>query len=146
MLTILTSQLIQDEIKALVQLQNRQSSAQPSPSGTAKILAVLENETEAFSPSKVTSNPQESSDEGQLTVQSSGYGTLSTWEPGTTTGSLEGKDETWPSRNKQDRGTSHSLVSKKQGQDSKASRIMASNNSPSSTVPVLPSDKQRPNR
>ncbi|KAB5543372.1 hypothetical protein PHYPO_G00078300 [Pangasianodon hypophthalmus] len=144
-------QLIQDEIKALVQLQKRQSGAQSNPSGTGKTLeppAALENEIQASSPSKVTANPQESSDEGLVTVQSSGYGTLSTWEPGTTTGSLEGKDEVPCSRKKQDSGISPSLLAKTRGQDGVANRTMSSNNSPhttSSSVPNLLADKQRLN-
>lgn len=149
---ILSLQLIQDEIKALVQLQKRQSRAQPNLSGTAKTLeppADLENEIQASSPSKVTANPQESSDEGLVTVQSSGYGTLSTWEPGTTSsGSLEGKDELLSLRKKQDSGTSHSLSAKIQGLDSVPSRTVTSNNSPhtTSSVPNLPADKRRLNR
>ncbi|XP_053502036.1 M-phase phosphoprotein 9 isoform X1 [Ictalurus furcatus] len=130
-------QLIQDEIKALLQLQKRHCGAHSNPLGTAKTLeppADLENEIQASRPSKVTANPQESSDEGLVTVQSSGYGTLSTWEPGTTSGSLEGKDE-----------VSHSLLAKTQGQDSAPSRTVASNNSPHTTVPNRPADQQRLN-
>lgn len=145
-------QLIQDEIKALVQLQKRQSGAQSHPSAAGKTLeppADLECEIQASSPSKITTNPQESSDEGLVTVQSSGYGTLSTWEPGTTTGSLEEKDEVSSSRKKQDGGTPRSVLAKTQGQDSVPIRPVTSNNSPhtaSSTVPNLPADKQRLNR
>ncbi|XP_058268473.1 M-phase phosphoprotein 9 [Hemibagrus wyckioides] len=144
-------QLIQDEIKALVQLQKRQSGAQSNPSGTAKILeppADLEHEIQASSPTKVSANPQESSDDGLVTVQSSGYGTLSTWEPGTTTtGSLEGKEEVLSSRKQQDGNSSYSLLAKTQGQDSVPSRTAVFNNSPhtTSTVPNHPADKQRLN-
>lgn len=136
--TTVSSQLIQDEIKALLQLQKRHCGAHSNPLSTAKTLeppADLENEIQASRPSKVTANPQESSDEGLVTVQSSGYGTLSTWEPGTTSGSLEGKDE-----------VSHSLLAKTQGQDSAPSRTVASNNSPHTTVPNRPADQQRLNR
>lgn len=149
---ILSSQLIQDEIKALVQLQKRQSGAQSNPLYPTKTLEPptdLENEIQACSPSKVTANPQESSDEGLVTVQSSGYGTLSTWEPGTTTsGSLEGKDEVLSLQKKQDSGTSHSLSTKTQGLDRVPSRTVTSNKSPHTTsnVPNLPANKQRLNR
>ncbi|XP_046717421.1 M-phase phosphoprotein 9 isoform X2 [Silurus meridionalis] len=142
-------QLIQDEIKALVQLQKRQSSSQLNPSGIAKTLqppADLDNEIQASSLSKVTSFLQESSDEGLVTVQSSGYGTLSTWEPGITTGSLEGKDEVSSSQRKKGSGTSHSLLAKMPGQDNVSCRTVASNNSPrttSSTVPNVLADKPR---
>ncbi|XP_060765152.1 M-phase phosphoprotein 9 [Neoarius graeffei] len=144
-------QLIQDEIKALVQLQKRQSGAQSNPLYPTKTLEPptdLENEIQACSPSKVTANPQESSDEGLVTVQSSGYGTLSTWEPGTTTsGSLEGKDEVLSLQKKQDSGTSHSLSTKTQGLDRVPSRTVTSNKSPHTTsnVPNLPANKQRLN-
>lgn len=149
---IISSQLIQDEIKALVQLQKRQSGARSNPSGTARALeppADLETEIQAPSPSKVTANPQESSDEGLVTVQSSGYGTLSTWEPGTTSGSLEEKVEVSSLRKKQNGDTSHSILAKIQGQDSVPCRTVASDTSPyttSSALPNLPADKQRLNR
>ncbi|XP_026995469.2 M-phase phosphoprotein 9 [Tachysurus fulvidraco] len=144
-------QLIQDEIKALVQLQKQQSGARSNPSGTVKTLeppADLKHEIQASSPTNVSSNPQESSDDGLVTVQSSGYGTLSTWEPGTTTASLEGKDRVLFSRKEQDGSTSRSLLAKTQGQDRIPSRNAASNTSPhtaSSTVPNHPADQQRLN-
>lgn len=147
----LSLQLIQDEIKALVQLQKRQSGSRPNPLGTAKTLvppAKPEHEIQASSPTKVTTNPQESSDDGLLTVQSSGYGTLSTWEPGaTTTESLERRDEVFSSHKKHDGGTSYFLSA--QGQDGVPSMNADSNNSPctaSSNVPNPPPDKQRLNR
>lgn len=136
-----------------MQLQKHQSGALSNPLGTDKTLEPptdLETGIQASSPAKVTTNPQESSDEGLGTVQSSGYGTLSTWEPGTTTGSLEEKGEVLSSRKKQGScGTSRSILAKIQGQDGVPSRIVASNNSPhttSSPVPNLPPDKQRLHR
>lgn len=131
-----------------MQLQKRQRGAQ-SNSKTLEPPADLECEIQTFSPSKITTHPHESSDEGLVTVQSSGYGTLSTWEPGTTTGSLEEKDEFLPSRKKQDGSTSRTVLAKSQGQDGVPRRTVASNNSPhiiSPTVPNLPADKQRLNR
>lgn len=136
-----------------MQLQKRQSGEQSNPSGTAKTLeppADLEHEIQASSPTKVSANPQESSEDGLVTVQSSGYGTLSTWEPGTTTtGSLAGKEEVLSSRKQQDGNTSYSLLAKTQGQDSVHSRTAAFNNSPhttSSTLPNHPAHKHRLNR
>lgn len=132
-----------------MQLQKRQRGAQSNPK-TLEPPADLECEIQTSSTSKITTNPHESSDEGLVTVQSSGYGTLSTWEPGTTTaGSLEDKDEFLSSRKKKDDSASHSVSTKTQRQDGVPSRTVASNNSPhtiSSTVPNLPADKQRLNR
>ncbi|XP_076876873.1 M-phase phosphoprotein 9 [Brachyhypopomus gauderio] len=75
-------QLIQDEIKALVQLQNRQSptKAEPRPEVTNESRASAPAPGPPASP-QLTADPQESSDEGLVTVLSSGYGTLSAWGP-----------------------------------------------------------------
>ncbi|XP_036385847.1 M-phase phosphoprotein 9-like [Megalops cyprinoides] len=90
-------QLIQDEIKALVQLQNRQGVTQPTdgspvsaPAGS--LLTNLLNGSHsgpsipcpqsATSPRPTqTGKPREGQEEGAVTLLSSGYGTLSTWAP-----------------------------------------------------------------
>ncbi|KAI2660253.1 M-phase phosphoprotein 9 [Labeo rohita] len=107
-------QLIQDEIKALVQLQNRQISTQTHSLEPSKNPKPLEDPVEntftlsapgPLSPPQLTVYPQESSEEGMVTVLSSGYGTLSTWEHGLETGrpsSTEGRDEALWSPNQQD--------------------------------------------
>lgn len=107
-------QLIQDEIKALVQLQKRQISTQThslEPSKDSKPLEDPVGNTFTLSapgplsPPQLTVHPQESSEEGMVTVLSSGYGTLSTWEHGLETGrpsSTEGRDEALWSPNQQD--------------------------------------------
>lgn len=107
-------QLIQDEIKALVQLQNRQISTQThslEPSKNPKPLEDLVESTFTSSapgplwPPQLTVHSQESSEEGMVTVLSSGYGTLSTWEHRLETGrpsSTEGRDEALWSPNQQD--------------------------------------------
>ncbi|XP_016092546.1 M-phase phosphoprotein 9-like isoform X1 [Sinocyclocheilus grahami] len=107
-------QLIQDEIKALVQLQNRQISTQTHSLEPSKSPKPLEDPVAntftlsapgPLSPPQLTVHPQESSEEGMVTVLSSGYGTLSTWEHGLDTGrpsSTEGRDEALWSPNQQD--------------------------------------------
>ncbi|XP_016366080.1 M-phase phosphoprotein 9 isoform X2 [Sinocyclocheilus rhinocerous] len=107
-------QLIQDEIKALVQLQNRQISTQTHSLEPSKNPKPLEDPVEntftlstpgPLSPPQLTVHPQESSEEGMVTVLSSGYGTLSTWEHMLETGrpsSTEGRDEALWSPNQQD--------------------------------------------
>ncbi|XP_016386120.1 M-phase phosphoprotein 9-like [Sinocyclocheilus rhinocerous] len=107
-------QLIQDEIKALVQLQNRQISTQTHSLEPSKNPKPLEDPVEntftlsapgPLSPPQLTVHPLESSEEGMVTVLSSGYGTLSTWEHGLETGrpsSTEGRDEALWSPNQQD--------------------------------------------
>uniref|UniRef100_A0A8C1VWW0 M-phase phosphoprotein 9 n=1 Tax=Cyprinus carpio TaxID=7962 RepID=A0A8C1VWW0_CYPCA len=107
-------QLIQDEIKALVQLQNRQISTQTHSHTPSKNPKPLEDPVEntftlsgpgPLSPPQLTVHPQESSEEGMVTVLSSGYGTLSTWELGLGTwrpSSTEGRDEALWSPNQQD--------------------------------------------
>lgn len=66
-------QLIQDEIKALVQLQNRQTPPQDA----------------ARSPRPLQDPVESRSEEGMLTVESSGYGTLSAWEQALDSGRQE---------------------------------------------------------
>lgn len=66
-------QLIQDEIKALVQLQNRQTPSQDA----------------ARSPRPLQDPAESRSEEGMLTVESSGYGTLSAWEQALDSGRQE---------------------------------------------------------
>ncbi|XP_056323016.1 LOW QUALITY PROTEIN: M-phase phosphoprotein 9 [Danio aesculapii] len=66
-------QLIQDEIKALVQLQNRQTPPQDA----------------ARSPRPLQDPAESRSEEGMLTVESSGYGTLSAWEQALDSGRQE---------------------------------------------------------
>ncbi|XP_059394655.1 M-phase phosphoprotein 9-like [Carassius carassius] len=107
-------QLIQDEIKALVQLQKHQISTQThslEPSKNPKPLEDPVGNTFTLSapgplsPPQLTVHPQESSEEGMVTVLSSGYGTLSTWEHGLGTGrpsSTEERDEALWSPNQQD--------------------------------------------
>ncbi|XP_057177719.1 M-phase phosphoprotein 9 isoform X2 [Triplophysa rosa] len=106
-------QLIQDEIKALVQLQNRQISSQMrSPdlqSGKNPKLPEHPATESAFPPStlapQLTGHAHENSEEGMVTVLSSGYGTLSTWEHGLDpgrAGSAEGRDDVLWSPNPQD--------------------------------------------
>lgn len=108
-------QLIQDEIKALVQLQNRLVSTQTHSLEPGKIHKPLEDPAAEntftslaagpLSHPQLTVHPQESSEEGMVTVLSSGYGTLSTWEHGLETGrpsSTEGRDEALWSPNQQD--------------------------------------------
>ncbi|XP_056592054.1 M-phase phosphoprotein 9 [Triplophysa dalaica] len=97
-------QLIQDEIKALVQLQNRQISSQMrSPdlqSGKHPKLPEHPANESSFPPStpaqQLTGHPHENSEEGMVTVLSSGYGTLSNWEYGLypgRAGSADGRDD-----------------------------------------------------
>ncbi|XP_036450867.1 M-phase phosphoprotein 9 [Colossoma macropomum] len=157
-------QLIQDEIKALVQLQNRQSGAQTHPSDSspceAKVsepLVNLTNESQTFTlapghlcPQQLTVNPQESSDEGLVTVLSSGYGTLSAWEAGLEPGATEGKDEAPWSPKQLDCSLQHLplVETSLHGQDSVPSRILPPNNAPHTTASTVPSpsaDKQRLN-
>ncbi|XP_062870476.1 M-phase phosphoprotein 9 isoform X2 [Trichomycterus rosablanca] len=120
-------QLIQDEIKALVQLQNRQSDAQVNPSGTASLAS------RPLILPKASVNHHEISEEGLLTAQSSGYGTLSTWEPGTMTGSLE----VTSLYKKQDHG-SRTIPSR-------TGSLNDALHKTSSAVPKLTADQQRPN-
>lgn len=106
-------QLIQDEIKALVQLQNRQIGSQmhspdPQSGKTPKLPEDPATET-SFPPStpapQLTVHPHDISEEGMATVLSSGYGTLSTWEHGLDpgrAGSADGRDEMLWSPNQQD--------------------------------------------
>uniref|UniRef100_W5LJV5 M-phase phosphoprotein 9 n=1 Tax=Astyanax mexicanus TaxID=7994 RepID=W5LJV5_ASTMX len=160
-------QLIQDEIKALVQLQNRQSGTQTHPSDppprTAKVSEPpvdisIESQTSApasghVSPQQLTVNPQDSSDEGLVTVLSSGYGTLSAWEAGLETGppgATEGKDEALWSPKQPDYSLPHSPLVEMalHGQDSVLSRIVPPHNAPhktASTVPSQTSDRQKLN-
>lgn len=114
-------QLIQDEIKALVQLQNRQISSQtrsPDPQSrkTPKLPEDPANES-GFPPSvlapRLTVHPHENSEEGMVTVLSSGYGTLSTWEHGLDPGrasSADGRDEVLWSPNQQDSSFTQSPI------------------------------------
>ncbi|XP_026076236.1 M-phase phosphoprotein 9-like isoform X1 [Carassius auratus] len=107
-------QLIQDEIKALVQLQNRQISTQTHSLEPSKNPKPLEDPVEntfmlsgpgPLSPPQLTVHPQERSEEGMVTVLSSGYGTLSTWEHGLGAwrpSSTEGRDEVLWSPNQPD--------------------------------------------
>ncbi|TSM28134.1 M-phase phosphoprotein 9 [Bagarius yarrelli] len=144
-------QLIQDEIKALLQLQKRQNGTQSNHLGTVKIMELpvnVEHELQGSSPIKFSANVRETADDGLVTVQSSGYGTLSTWEPRSTAGTLEGKDDVLSSQKEQHGSTLYSLLAKTQVQDGVPSRTAASNNSPQTTspsVPNLPADKQRLN-
>lgn len=114
-------QLIQDEIKALVQLQNRQISSQMrSPdlqSGKNPKLPEDPATETAFPPStlapQLTVHPHENSEEGMVTVLSSGYGTLSTWEHGLDpgrAGSADGRDEVLWSPNQQDSSFTQSPI------------------------------------
>ncbi|XP_072514753.1 M-phase phosphoprotein 9 [Salminus brasiliensis] len=158
-------QLIQDEIKALLQLQNRQSGTQthpldPSPRA-AKVSEPpvdLTNKSQTpalasghLSPQQLTVNPQDSSDEGLVTVLSSGYGTLSAWEAGLETGppaATEGKNEALWSPKRPDYSLSHSPLVEMglHGQDSVSSRIVPPNNAPHTTASTVPShsaDMQR---
>ncbi|XP_066506945.1 M-phase phosphoprotein 9 isoform X2 [Hoplias malabaricus] len=158
-------QLIQDEIKALVQLQNRQSGAQTHPSDssphTAKIsepLVNLTDESQTFipaqgllSPLQLAVNPHESSDEGLVTVLSSGYGTLSAWEAGQEAGlpaATERKDEALWFPKQPDSNLSHLPLAETSlhEQDNVQSRIVPPNDTPhttASTVQSHPADKQR---
>ncbi|XP_026877268.2 M-phase phosphoprotein 9 isoform X1 [Electrophorus electricus] len=72
-------QLIQDEIKALVQLQNRPNPTKAEPPG--HVTNDSQRCVPGAGPTSSTVDPQENSDEGPVTVLSSGYGTLSAWEP-----------------------------------------------------------------
>ncbi|KAI4901053.1 hypothetical protein NFI96_034331 [Prochilodus magdalenae] len=159
--------LIQDEIKALVQLQNRQIGAQTHPSDpsphAAKVLEppvslTSESQTSTpalghLSPQQLTVNPQESSDEGLVTVLSSGYGTLSAWETGLEAGlpcSTEGKDVAPWTLKQLDCSLPHLplVETSLHGQDSVPNRIVPPNNAPhtaASTVPSPSADKQRLN-
>ncbi|XP_017549141.1 M-phase phosphoprotein 9 [Pygocentrus nattereri] len=157
-------QLIQDEIKALVQLQNRQSGAQTHPSDSspreAKVSEPPVNLTSGsqtftpapghLSPQQLAANPQESSDEGLVTVLSSGYGTLSAWEAGLEPGATEGKDEAPWSPKQPDCSLQHLplVETSLHGQDSVPSRILPPNNAPHTTASTVPSpsaEKQRLN-
>ncbi|XP_065118741.1 M-phase phosphoprotein 9 [Paramisgurnus dabryanus] len=109
-------QLIQDEIKALVQLQNRQISSpmhQALQTGKTHKLSEDQATVTAFphsaagplSPPHLTVHPQDNSEEGMVTVMSSGYGTLSTWEhrlDPSRVSVAEGRDEGIWSPNQQD--------------------------------------------
>lgn len=109
-------QLIQDEIKALVQLQNRPASVQPhadfSPASLTKTthsakdysfhLRVPKNTSGdidsliALSPPHPQPERPKSRDRGEeraTTVLSSGYGTLSAWETGPEPAGSPGNDE-----------------------------------------------------
>ncbi|KAG7476605.1 hypothetical protein MATL_G00084610 [Megalops atlanticus] len=90
-------QLIQDEIKALVQLQNRQGVSQPTdgspvsaPAGSllTNLLNGSHSGPSIHCPQSATSprpaqtgKLREGQEEGAMTLLSSGYGTLSTWVP-----------------------------------------------------------------
>ncbi|XP_028830547.1 M-phase phosphoprotein 9 [Denticeps clupeoides] len=103
-------QLTQNEIKTLVQLQNQQSSDQPHAldlstpvskdltsipdvvNGRQQSHSALQT-LSSLSPPKPSAILGQSSEEGTVTVQlSSGYGTLSTWEPALDSG-LRGSAE-----------------------------------------------------
>ncbi|XP_051972188.1 M-phase phosphoprotein 9 [Xyrauchen texanus] len=155
-------QLIQDEIKALVQCQNRQISAQaPSldpPLHTGKNPKHLMNlptentflpsAPEPLSPPQLTVHPQESSEEGMATVLSSGYGTLSTFglEPGRP-GSAEGRDEVLWSPNQQDGSLTPSPIpdTSPLGQNLPSRTISANDklHTTASIAPNAPADKHR---
>lgn len=125
-------QLIQDEIKALVQLQNQQHDAQAKLSGTAK---TSDPEILAFSPAprpftKSSVTHKESQDECLLTIQSSGYGTFSTWERET----MEEKNEVTASYKKLEDG-SRSIPSRTASLNDALHKT--------STVPKLTADHQQ---
>lgn len=118
---VLYFQLIQDEIKALVQLQNRQSSIQPHTDFSPTLVTKTTRNTKDFifplistdctvpkhvasdndslaapalTPFSSPSPPlQRSGEEQATTVLSSGYGTLSTWETGLEPAGSPGEDE-----------------------------------------------------
>ncbi|XP_067255087.1 M-phase phosphoprotein 9 [Chanodichthys erythropterus] len=153
-------QLIQDEIKALVQLQNRQISTQTHSLEPGKIHKPLEDPAaentfmssaaRPLSHPQLTVHPQESSEEGMVTVLSSGYGTLSTWEHGLETGrpsSTEGRDEALWSPNQQDGSLTPSPIpdTSPVGQNPLSRAITASDKlqTPATIAPVTPTDRQR---
>ncbi|KAK9968739.1 hypothetical protein ABG768_003047 [Culter alburnus] len=153
-------QLIQDEIKALVQLQNRQISTQMHSLEPGKIHKPLEDPAaentfmssaaRPLSHPQLTVHPQESSEEGMVTVLSSGYGTLSTWEHGLETGqpsSTEGRDEALWSPNQQDGSLTPSPIpdTSPVGQNPLSRTITASDKlqTPVTIAPVTPTDRQR---
>ncbi|XP_018608354.2 M-phase phosphoprotein 9 [Scleropages formosus] len=93
-------QLIQDEIKALVQLQNRQSAPQPPESPLLELLDLpgVSRASGSVSPELASSKTPQSQEERAASVlQSSGYGTLCTPDPEVGGGAAEephgGRDE-----------------------------------------------------
>lgn len=115
-------QLIQDEIKALVQLQNRQTSMPPHsgfpPTPETKPAAVNSDRSAArtppahnhmaFSLPPHAPDTEEPAGERTATVLSSGYGTLSTWEssglepPGSPGDEDQGAKPRWTTRLQED--------------------------------------------
>ncbi|XP_039533328.1 M-phase phosphoprotein 9 isoform X2 [Pimephales promelas] len=153
-------QLIQDEIKALVQLQNRLVSTQTHPLEPGKIHRPLEDPAaeNTFTLSapgppshpQLTVHPQESSEEGMVTVLSSGYGTLSAWEHGLETGwpsSTEGRYEALWSPNQQDGSLTPSPVpdTSPLGQNPLSKTITANDKlqTPATITPDTMTDKPR---
>ncbi|XP_077099794.1 M-phase phosphoprotein 9 isoform X2 [Siphateles boraxobius] len=153
-------QLIQDEIKALVQLQNRLVSTQTPSLEPGKIHRPLEDPAAEntftlsapgpLSHPQLTIHPQESSEEGMVTVLSSGYGTLSAWEHGLETGrpsSTEGRYEALWSPNQQDGSLTPSPVpdTSPLGQNPLSKTITANDKlqTPATIAPDTMTDKRR---
>ncbi|KAM7392435.1 hypothetical protein PAMA_007517 [Pampus argenteus] len=108
-------QLIQDEIKALVQLQNRQGSIQPHTDFSPTLVTKTSTNTKdyifplitsdctvpkndrlaapAHTPFSSPSPPANREEERATTVLSSGYGTLCAWETGLEAAGSPGEDE-----------------------------------------------------